>query len=96
MTSAEQELRAAVRALKRAPAGRRRAARARVREAIAAAVREDMPRVQIAAITGYSREHIRQIARAAGIEAPPEQRAKGAKPRQVAPTAETPSGSGGS
>lgn len=69
-----------MRALRRAPEGRRKAARARVREAIVGAVKEAMPRVQITEITGYSRERIRQIARAAGIEAPPEQRAKGAKP----------------
>jgi uncharacterized protein (DUF362 family) len=91
MTPAEQELRAAVRALKRAPVGRRAAARARIREAIVAVVKEDMPRTQITEISGYSRERIRQIARAAGIEAPPEQAAKGAKPK-TPPVGESESG----
>ncbi|GAA5181248.1 hypothetical protein GCM10023322_15440 [Rugosimonospora acidiphila] len=44
-------------------------ARERLAEAIAAEARVGTPQVEIIRITGYSRERVRQILRAAGIEA---------------------------
>lgn len=84
MSEAEDELGLAVRALKRAPVGRRAVARARVRAAVVAVLQEGKPLMEVVELSGYSRERVRQIARAAGIEAPPEQRAKG-RPKQTAP-----------
>lgn len=80
MTHAETELRSAVRAVKRAPAGHRRAARERVAKAIPPFVLEGHSQAAAVEISGLSRERVRQICRAAGIEAPPQQRAKGARP----------------
>ncbi|GAA3417663.1 hypothetical protein [Streptosporangium vulgare] len=84
MTEAEKELDLAVKALKRAPTGKRAAARARVRAAVAEVLRAGKPVMEVVELSGYSRERVRQVARAAGIEAPPEQRAKG-RPKQTAP-----------
>lgn len=78
-TEAEIALRAAARAVKRAPAGQRRAARARVAAAIPAYISEGHSQSDAVAISGLSRERVRQICRNAGIEAPPQQRAKGAR-----------------
>lgn len=44
-------------------------ARERLAEAIVEAVRGGMRQVDVAGVTGYSRERVRQITRAAGIEA---------------------------
>lgn len=77
MSEVERELNLAVRALKRAPVGKRAAARARVRAAVVEALKGGKQQTEVVEISGYSRERVRQIARAAGIEAPPEQRAKG-------------------
>jgi imidazolonepropionase-like amidohydrolase len=79
MSPAETELRSAVRAVKRAPEGKRREARARVAAAIPDYVREGHTQAEAVTLSGLSRERVRQICRAAGIEAPPEQRAKGAR-----------------
>ena len=43
-------------------------ARLALAEAIVQAIRGGMRQVDVAAVTGYSRERVRQIARAAGIE----------------------------
>jgi len=43
-------------------------ARTKLAEAIVEAVRGGMRQVDVAAVTGYSRERVRQICRAAGVE----------------------------
>ncbi|MEV0831476.1 MULTISPECIES: hypothetical protein [Streptosporangiaceae] len=87
MTDAEKELDLAVKALKRAPTGKRAAARGRVRAAVVEVLREGRPLMEVVELSGYSRERVRQVARAAGIEAPPEQRAKGRPKQDPAPSA---------
>lgn len=65
--AALEELRSAVRAQRRAQPGRRAAARARVREAIAECGRWGVPQPDVVETAKVSREHVRVIWRNAGI-----------------------------